>query len=178
MHSCWGTSDGLPATEMLSTAIATRNQAQPGILSCMSLGWEAYTVLKYPYSAACCRTDKPACGRVSITCVKPTMTGFIQLERVEANMKSTQAGRAGGLSLAPCMLQGACPEGAPRLWPHASLNCPAVGIRHRYEVPGRYSAERYSTDHTSRPCFLRKEVKVLLRSALGISCGQSSAYCG
>ena len=36
-------------------------------------------------------------------------------------MKSTQAGRAGGLSLAQCMLQGACPEGAPRLWPHASL---------------------------------------------------------
>ena len=35
-----------PATEMLSTAIVTRNHAQAGILSCTSLGWGAYTVLE------------------------------------------------------------------------------------------------------------------------------------
>ena len=65
-----------PATEMPNTAIVTRNHAQLGILSCTSLGWGAYTVLEYPYSAACCRTDRPACIQPSIMPVKPTMAAF------------------------------------------------------------------------------------------------------
>ena len=66
-------------------------------------------------------------------------------------------------------------KGASRLWPPPILIGPAISIRHRCTVPGRYSADRYSTDHNSKPCCLRKEVTVLLRSALGISCRQGLA---
>ena len=86
-----------PATEMLSTAIVTRNHAQAGILSCKSLGWGAYTVLEYPCSAACCRTDRPACIHPLTTHVKPTMAG---VEINDASKEPTQVGTAGNLSLA------------------------------------------------------------------------------
>ena len=104
------------------------------------------------------------------------MVRFCQWASNGPSNKSIQAGRAGDTFLARCVLPVACPERAHRLWPHATLIGLAVGImlmiRHRHGVPGRYSAERYSTDHSSRPCFLRKEVNVLLRNALGISCVQ------
>ena len=88
-----------PATEMLSSAVVTRNHAQLGIWSCTSLGWGAYTVLEYPYSAACCRTDRPAYIHPLTTYVKPTMTGLSQWEADGASKKATQAGRAGRKSL-------------------------------------------------------------------------------